>query len=100
MTEVFVIRNQHGHYRGKGSAWVDGHEPRAVLRLRHRDEAVNTLVELSTRDVSLRGEIVAAGVDGKGLPIIEPSAVPLPSEGDAGANSPPDGGAGELAADA
>jgi hypothetical protein len=39
MTEVFLIRNQHGHYWGKAKAWVDGHEARAVYRARHQDEA-------------------------------------------------------------
>ena len=43
MTEVFVIRNQLGHYWGKSKAWVDGSQPKQVLRSAHRDEAVNTL---------------------------------------------------------
>ncbi len=78
MSEVFVIRNQLGHYWGKGKAWVDGREARAVMRVRHEDEAVNTLFELSSRDIELRGQVVAAALSERGEPIVEPSAIPLP----------------------
>ena len=54
MTDVFVVRNQHGHYWGKAKVWVDGSSPKTVLRTRHQDEALNTLFELSSRDIELR----------------------------------------------
>lgn len=79
MTEVFVIRNQLGHYWGKGKAWVDGSQPRHVQRCRHRDEAVNTLFELSSKDVELRGEVIAAELSERGEPLVEPSQIPLPA---------------------
>ncbi len=78
MTDVFVIRNQLGHYWGKSKSWVDGSEARAVLRARHHDEAVNTLFELSSRDVDLRGQVVAVELDARGEPMVEPSQIPLP----------------------
>jgi len=80
MTDVFVIRNQLGHYWGKSKAWVDGSQPRLVLRTAHRDEAVNTLFELSSKDFELRGEVVAAQLGERGEPIIEPSQIPLPMD--------------------
>jgi hypothetical protein len=80
MTEVFVVRNQHGHYWGKAKTWVDGYTPRAVMRTPHRDEAINTLFELSSRDIDLRGEIIAVQLSDRGDPIIEPSATPLPQD--------------------
>jgi hypothetical protein len=78
MTEVFVIRNQLGHYWAKSKTWVDGAHARLVLRTRHRDEAVNTLFELSSKDVELRGEVLAAELSERDEPIIEPSQIPLP----------------------
>jgi hypothetical protein len=78
MNEVFVIRNQDGHYWGKGKAWVDGSEARAVMRSKHRDEAVNTLFELSSKDYELRGEVIATELSERGEPIVEPSQIPLP----------------------
>lgn len=78
MTEVFVIRNQLGHYWGKSKTWVDGSEARAVVRTKHRDEAVNTLVELGAKDFELRGDVVAAELSERGEPVIETSQIPLP----------------------
>ena len=37
MAELYVIRNQLGHYWGKSKAWVDGSDARAVKRTAHRD---------------------------------------------------------------
>ena len=82
MTEVFLIRNQLGHYWGKSKAWVDGSQPRLVQRTPHRDEAVNTLFELSSRDIDLRGEVVAAELGERGEPVVEVSQIPLPMEPD------------------
>jgi hypothetical protein len=78
MKDVYVIRNQLGHYWGKSKAWVDGSEPRAVMRSPHRDEATNTLVELSAKDIDLRGEIVAVALSDKGDPQVEASEIPVP----------------------
>ncbi len=78
MSEVYVIRNQHGHYWGKSRQWVSGQDPRAVHRARHEDEAVNTLFELSAKDVDLRGRVAAAELSERGEPVIESSQVPLP----------------------
>ena len=83
MTEVFVIRNQLGHYWGKSKTWVDGSQARLVQRTPHRDEAVNTLFELSSKDFELRGEVVASELTERGEPVVEPSQIPLPAEPDA-----------------
>ena len=98
MNEVFVIRNQRGHYWGKGKEWVDGSEPRTVLRVKHRDEAINTLVELSAKEVELRGEILAAEVNAKGDPLVQPSQIPLPGvASDTDASSAPEAAADSAA---
>ena len=77
MTEVFVVRNQLGHYWAKSKAWVDGTDARAVMRARHEDEAINTLFELSSRDIELRGEVLSAALSERGEPVIEASQIPL-----------------------
>ncbi|WP_205422635.1 hypothetical protein [Seongchinamella sediminis] len=79
MTDVYVIRNQHGHYWGKRKLWQSGEDARTVLRSKHEDEAINILFELSAKDIELRGEVVAAPLSERGEPLIEPSQVPLPS---------------------
>ena len=80
MAELFVIRNQLGHYWGKSKTWVDGSEARAVKHTAHRDDAVNTLVELSSKDFELRGEIVAAELSERGEPMVQASEIPLAVE--------------------
>ncbi|WP_205743148.1 hypothetical protein [Halioglobus maricola] len=79
MTDVYVIRNQHGHYWGKSKTWVSGAEPKTVLQAKHEDEAINTLFELSSKDIELRGEVAATTLSERGLPVVEPSQVPLPT---------------------
>lgn len=78
MTDVFVICNQQGHFWGKKKMWVDGSEPKVLLRVKNRDEASNTLFELSSKDFELRGEIVEVELSPKGDPIVQVSDIPLP----------------------
>ncbi len=89
MTEVYVIRNQHGHYWGKSKAWVSGADAKAVMRVKHEDEAINSLFELSSKDVDLRGEVVCVAVSERGEPVIEASQIPLPSMEDEPAAAEP-----------
>ena len=69
MTDIFVVRNQLGHYWGKSKAWVDGSVPRSVMRTQHEDDAINTLFELSSKDVELRGEVIASVLTERGDPV-------------------------------
>ncbi len=87
MSELFVIRNQLGHYWGKSKAWVDGADARAVMRARHQDQAINTLFELSSKDIELRGEVLQVETTERGEPVIETSQIPLPIEEDPSADS-------------
>jgi len=70
---VYVIRNQLQQFWTRSSEWVDGREPQRLLKLKHRDEAVNQLVELSARDIDLRGEVVACELNERGEPVVEAS---------------------------
>ena len=88
MTDVFVVRNQLGHYWGKAKVWVDGSNPRTVLRSRYEDEAINTLFELSSKDIALRGEVLAVQLTERGDPIVEPSQFPLLDEAGEEAQEP------------
>ncbi|MFV0478073.1 MAG: hypothetical protein ACK5ME_09590 [Parahaliea sp.] len=80
MSEIFVIRNQLGHYWGKSKVWTDGRDSKAVLRLKHHDEGLNTLVEISSKDITLRGEVLCLDIDAGANPVFEISDIPLPDE--------------------
>jgi hypothetical protein len=70
---VFVIRNQLGQFWTRAQEWVDGREPQRLLKFKHRDEALNQLVELSAKDIDLRGEILACETNSRGEPAVEAS---------------------------
>ncbi|MFK7829240.1 MAG: hypothetical protein AB8B57_05615 [Congregibacter sp.] len=70
---VFLIRNQLGQYWTRSGEWVDGREPQRLLKLKHHDEAVNQLVELSAKDIELRGDIHPAQLNEKKDPLIDAS---------------------------
>ena len=78
MSEIFIISNQLGHFWGKSKTWVDGSDARAVMRVKNRDEATNTLFELSSKDFELRGDILEAETNAKGEPMVQVSDIPLP----------------------
>jgi hypothetical protein len=71
MTSVFVVKNQLGQYLNKQQEWVDGSDSHTLLRTPHRDEAINTVFEVSSRDIYLRAEAIACELDAKGNPIVD-----------------------------
>ncbi|QQD16980.1 hypothetical protein I6N98_11375 [Spongiibacter nanhainus] len=81
MGTIFVIQNQYGHYLSKQSEWVDGRDKRILYRTVHRDEAVNTVFELSSKDVALRAAPLECEVDENNHPKVEHApAMFTPSE--------------------
>ena len=73
MNDVFVVCNQLQQFWGKKKKWVDGTDAKRVLVCKHEDEAVNQLVELSARDIDLRGNVVMVETNERDVPLITPS---------------------------
>ena len=96
---VFVIRNQLGQYWTRAQEWVDGREPQRLLKHKHRDEALNQLVELSAKDIQLRGEILSVGTNAKGEPVVEPSEHQTPTLAEKAAAEAANAAANEAQAD-
>ena len=77
MERNFILKNQDGLYWGRGKEWVDGSDRARVAQYKHRDEASNSVFELSSKDFGLRAEILEMQLkDGK-LPKLELRQVPL-----------------------
>lgn len=74
-TTVFVIRNQQGQYLSKQQEWVDGADNHVLYRTRHRDEAINSIFEVSSRDIYLRAETIVCELDGKNNPALATAEV-------------------------
>ena len=70
---VFVIRNHLEQYLNKQSQWVSGKEAQSLYRSDFHDEALNTLIEVNQKDISLRGSILEVELGDKKKPIVEVS---------------------------
>lgn len=80
MNQTFILQNQDNHFFGKNKEWVDGYDANSVFKTIHKDEAINQMVEISSKDYKQRVKIIACHMDEKSLPIIDIAimAAPLP----------------------
>ena len=78
MDRSFILKNQDGHYWGRSREWVDGSDRARVAQYKHRDEASNTVFELSSKDFGLRAEILEMTLKEGKLPKLNISQIPLP----------------------
>lgn len=77
MSQVFVVVNQHGLFANKHKEWVDGREPKQLFHSPHKDEAINLVFELSSKDIYVRAEAISVELNEKKQPIVHVTA-PLP----------------------
>ena len=78
MSTVFVVRNQDGYFASKQKEWECGREPKLLFRSPHKDEAINMVFELSSKDIYLRAEAISVELDEKKQPVVEVTAPPKP----------------------
>ena len=74
----FILKNQDGHYWGRSKEWVDGADRSRVALYKHRDEASNTVFELSSKDFGLRADILEITLNKGKLPKLTISQIALP----------------------
>lgn len=92
MTEIYLLQNQDKLFLNKQGEWVDGREAGGLYKTRHRDEALNQLFEVNTKDYSQRIHVLSCTAKPNGLPQIDPAHLPPPME-----KSPTAGPAGSSA---
>lgn len=80
MSTVFVVKNQEGYFASKKKVWECGREPKILFRSPHKDEALNMVFELSSKDIYLRAEAIKVDLDENKHPIVEVTAPPKPKE--------------------
>ena len=78
MTQTFILQNQDRHFFGKNKEWLDGYDANSLFRTIHKDEAINQMVEISSKDYKQRVKIIHCELDEKGLPIIDIDIMPAP----------------------
>ena len=72
MEPTYIVINQLGQYLNKHKAWISGRDSQLIYRTVHKDEALNQVFEMSSKDIELRARIVIAELDEKGQPVVEP----------------------------
>jgi hypothetical protein len=77
MNKMYVVKNQHGLFASKHKEWLDGREPKLLFRCQHKDEAINMVFELSSKDINVRAEAIIVEIDANKHPVVEVTA-PLP----------------------
>ena len=80
MNQTFILQNQDLRFYGKNKEWLDGYDASSLFKTPHKDEAINQMVEISSKDYTQRVKIITCDTDEKGLPIIaiDIMASPLP----------------------
>lgn len=78
MTQTFILQNQDKLFFGKNKEWVDGYDANAVFKTLYKDEAINQMVEVSSKDYTQRVKIINCELNEKGLPVIEADIMPAP----------------------
>lgn len=77
MTEVFLLKNQHGNFLEKSGEWVNPTQSKSLYRTLHKDEAINQKVELAVKNADLRVEITTGQVGPEGKLILQHCDIPL-----------------------
>lgn len=75
---LYILQNQDDLFLGKNSDWTDGTDPRALFKTRHKDEALNQLFEVNSKDYTQRIQLICCPEKGRGLPDIDPDIMPPP----------------------
>ena len=62
----FVLQDSDGRYLGKDLDWMNELKASAVFCCEHQDQALNKLVELNSKDINLRAQVIACDSDNGG----------------------------------
>ncbi len=76
MATIFLLQNQHKSFLNKQGEWCDGREAATLYRTVHRDEALNQMIEVNSRDYTLRIKILECETNDRGLPLLKDEDLP------------------------
>src|SRR5215471_14361722 len=78
MSQTFILQNQDKLFFGKNKEWVDGYDANALFKTPYKDEAVNQMFEITSKDYQQRVKVIGCELNEKGLPAIEAENMPAP----------------------
>src|SRR5690625_1712663 len=70
MSDVYLLQNQDKLFLGKQKDWLDERDRNSLFKTHHKDEAVNSRVEVSAREHAQRVALLLGPDDVCGLPDI------------------------------
>jgi hypothetical protein len=71
--KVYILKTQNNLVLNKNFEWSSEPHRDTVFSSLHRDIALNQLIEINAKDISLRVSIVECEADSKSRPILIPS---------------------------
>lgn len=85
--KIYIIKNHDKRILGKDLEWLDGTDAALVFHTKHRDIALNQLIELNAKDINLRAQIIECQADKKGRPIMLLESAAASASNSASANN-------------
>lgn len=76
MATVFLLQNQHKELLNKQGDWTDGREAKSLYSTIHRDEALNQMIEVNSKDYTLRIKLLECERNEKGIPLVQDDDLP------------------------
>lgn len=73
---MYILHNQDGYFLTKSGDWADGREVGTLYRTLHKDEAINQLFEVNSKDYSLRISLLKCDANSKKQPLIPADKLP------------------------
>lgn len=78
MDHIYLLQNQDKLFLTKQNEWSDGRDLGSLFKTRHRDEALNHLVEVNAKDFRQRIHILECPPKSNGFPDIAAEDLPPP----------------------
>ncbi len=70
MSKVFVVQSAQGHYFSKQGLWISGKDANLVYVGQYKDEALNQLIDITLKDVTVRARVIETELNQRKLPAL------------------------------
>ena len=71
MSAAYVVRSAEGHYLSKQQDWLSGKDKNSLYFTKHKDVALNQLIDITIKNVNVRAKIVPCELDEKSRPLVD-----------------------------
>ena len=70
----YILQRSDGLYLGKDLIWANNSKNNPLFHSAHQDIALNKLIELNAKDVTLRAKVISCDIDATGNIICDNSS--------------------------